>query len=1154
MSDMRDQNGTDTSGPIRCKLPDAVVGIGNAGKQVVYDLFSHDWIVREATEPRKDTQTPKMKGFIVDTAIEEQADDERDVERINERISSFAEKNFGVKSFTLGTEVSYINPIDSISRDHLDSKGLTRKGEVEKISDGSGLKAWWLEQSEYLLDEEEHFESGVERRRAVSKSLYHASKLRNDPFNEIINDPNLRDVSIVVGLGGGTGSGMHLELAKELNEQNVNVTLFGVIPSREESNDHTGNAHAALCELEYLSVEKDCVNPFESMILVPFGPTKDLTDTSKFDEAMVQTIVAYQNLDTDEQRSKLSLGRGTPRYAPFTIAAPQTLRFDVGNVRNAKSDINDWIESKQAFLQVEGELYERIEEYINTQFAGQQPAEALRTVKSDLQIPPQDRFGLDVVEASDLRHRLTDLIQVLEMEEVERVGYDVATDWAETLRTLIKQEEAEFDENANSREINQTVVFNTTSIAFTEEPPEDKYPHDKDKERFESLIQQELQTIYQRAALQSTASVIEESALKEGVKKALTKEDTHVPGQSELASGQSELVSQIASLKTNIDCLTALLGRSGDIDTDNDLRQQIAHKKQRWQNDTKPDMQRLVQLDTNKQQIDELLTDLDNEIKNATNRIDQWREPSDFDENVLKFDEFDELNRLLDEAGLEGVPESDIKKSVKYAALAHRLWLEEQQKSSGIFSSITDSLPGLSDGSSSTDRQGRYQTKAKSLRDDLEIITITPFDRTFEATYNGGSFQDKTTALANQRDHIVDDIVRNLTAELNDTITVPSDIADKWEGQSPTFDIPNKKEEYVDRLLSELDENLETTSAEDVLQTLTSAENNPTGRLDNVVHTILKEVFLEPVQQYKQELEEKQSTCESTKKRYSNIIAIIQESKRFESAELSSDKPNINYGSISNSDYTYFKTIEVANQTETINCDDLVEADLWDGDDFGPIYSTLTNEFVANVMSQPLMPLNELNISNSSVKYRYHQIVTQFMCREFGTTLGGRHESGILREVEDACRRRVSIPEGNNGYRASRLGFAGEWDVGLVMFFTGVFLDNISDVTRENGYKNSYLDQQEKLIEDIRVRHSLGLDGRESSISPYAGTGGFVSRTDLFDLHLDQEIELIAQENENEAVKEFLNRMNIQTFDSTVEVPRDDRDSKETEVQSESKA
>ena len=225
---------------------------------MVFSLLSKRWILEEILRP-KGNVTANYRAMTVDTAVSEDARDSDIRDGILEKIVTIQKglrKDTGKIPNNLSVDCQLL------------TKGIFTMGEydimgktvVDNIKIKTGAKYWWFYPQDIgddvatkLKSKESftnlNFASGVIRRRALGKAiLYKAiSEKRTD-----IALTRGGKVAMIVGLGGGTGSGAFIDYAKKLKEKspNINIILFAVLPTSQERDKEQTNGFTSLCELE----------------------------------------------------------------------------------------------------------------------------------------------------------------------------------------------------------------------------------------------------------------------------------------------------------------------------------------------------------------------------------------------------------------------------------------------------------------------------------------------------------------------------------------------------------------------------------------------------------------------------------------------------------------------------------------------------------------------------------------------------------------------------------------------------------------------------------------------------------------------------------------------------------------------------------------
>jgi len=349
---------------MRYNTPDQIIGIGGGGKDIVYRLFAPNikeidriddlteddlrtWVIDEVMDPKgldlNRHHQERMDAFILDTDTDEANNEDRPkTDKISEVLKQREDAH---PQSVRGPTISYANLVeDSTTK----ARHLLSENKVSRVRDQTGISCWWLNDDN--VDPYDDFGGGVFRRRSLSKALYSMSQIgTDDPLNGLRNAvTSTSDVAMVVGIGGGTGAGTFLDIAKTLKYQHgfPDVTLFAVLPHDDEEDDIGANAYAALSELEYISLTDQQL--FESIVLIPQFSDANETD---FDEAIVRTILSYYNLQGNG-RNKLGVkdaGR-LKSTAPFTLAATQVLQYEGGIIKQAKERLEQFYDDREELL------------------------------------------------------------------------------------------------------------------------------------------------------------------------------------------------------------------------------------------------------------------------------------------------------------------------------------------------------------------------------------------------------------------------------------------------------------------------------------------------------------------------------------------------------------------------------------------------------------------------------------------------------------------------------------------------------------------------------------------------------------------------------------------------------------------------------------
>jgi len=1122
--------GDSDDGDVRADVPDMLVGIGNAGKQVVYEFMRTDWILEEGIEPRDDDETPNFDAYVIDTDKKERGDDESTVQTINENIEDVAE-DVGQSQQTLNTELEYINQLDGLGQEFDQPAAFTEPATVRKIA--KGLKAWWMENSDKMLVDD--YQEGVLRRRALSKALFHASNSGpgQNPLRPVLN-PAVNEAYLVVGLGGGTGSGMFLDVAREMARNVGTLHLFGVVPASGERDRKLANAYAALSELEYLS--RHDISPFKNVVLLPFGGLEDRTSDSEqqeFDEAVANAIMAHHNLDSNNT-DQLGTNAGPPDYAPFTVAVPQILRYSAGDADEANDQVLEFISTRLNALEDEHELYDALEAYIDTHFDDEDAAEFLEKANEGT-APDHDRFSLDASSAEALRNRFDDLVEMLGGDVLDALGYDPAEDWTDTLEDEIDNQKQGKEEGV---ERNEAIVTEVPKVVRATPDPGDRYDRERKYRRLDKFVQRELRAIHRRANLFRAVSFIEDDDLAEAIKNSAMS-----PGTTTTPVAVNE---KISSLSRKINDIEDNEGEASEFKERLEAGA-LDEQLDAWKKEVQSTVEQLVETEWNPGQLENDLADLDEEIKSAVDEIERADRSRDLDSIGFSFD-FESLNESLEEVGIEKIDGNGIERSLDALRRAHQIKLENEDRGKGA-GQFLSFLPGISD-PSEEDREEFGEALSNNVDRNLFKCPEDEddFGNRFYCKYADKShFENMADGVDDPVAGYVDEVIKafedRIANQPVDRTAFRNEVEDEWADEFPgPTDIawPGDGEDYVSALRSEL-ENPNGRDADDLLADLTDDEGGIGEDEGGPVYEGLYRAIVGPVDDLLAELEEEREDKQHTLKRYEELSGVIEgggfpgrEPRRL---NVAFEKPN--------EEGQYINRIDTGGNTNLLQHDTLTEAGLHEDEE--AIIGARLRGFAGNVsQADSRFPLHEGTLAldnmmipkdesaDQGILYDHHKIVPMFMGRAFKNKDIADYDPD--EEIKESLRNTIAAQDGDNGYNPDTCKFGGPWDTSLVTFVGGVFLDNLRPVREAAGYREKYFQQRDDLVESIKARHAHGLDGLDRTMVDEDGKGAYVYRDPLIDL--DDPDELLKFINADEETQDdiFEDNTETPTFDSTVDL------------------
>ena len=1121
----------DPRGDDDLSLPDNLIGIGNAGKTTVTHYLSQDWIVEKAVAGRDDDE---FSAFIIDTATGEQSEDEREVNRINNAVRRVAERA-GKNPDLIDTGIEYINPLDDAPDNLISPTGLTSETTVNQIAQQDSLNAWWLENNSEMLTD--GYGQGVLRRRGLSKALYHASRAGRggpdlsleDLTRNLAGNPQDRTATIVVGLGGGTGSGMFLDLAKHLTKEVPELNLVATIPGLDEKNRRTANAFAALSELEYLALNGN--NPFTNIILVPFGPAKRLSNKETFLDAFVQTIVAREST-TNDFTSYLDEAAPNPipkKFAPFTVAVPQILRYDVGDIRETKDAIKEYHEAKREALDAELSLYEALHDYFIDEWGGE-IGQTLEEAQSGY--VENDQFALSGDEASSLRNRLDNLQSWIENEDrFGHVDNQALLTWREQLGQWIEANEKR-NSDRPQEEMKKRLVTRLPDRVENLQPVDEEYAGEPAQQQLASVFRDELRAIKLRANLFRVLKIVDEEEVREAL-------DAAINADSDGYVGSRRLEDRVNSLNREIDRHESDLDVLDDLETD--LVEARDHVMDSWRDSVSDDLRLLVELSDNAADIRTQLESLRKEFEDRLRTISQANSPDNVPAGGLNFD-FDRLNRQLRDIGVDRIEGDKLTDSVEKTRRAYEAWHEINN--GGIVKSL------LGDKGEKEDEYVGYLDTI-----DGDYVDITPkaergdFTQDFScrpATEN--LFQDVIEGIEEKHEDLQRRILQEFKTAISEfeaTDTV-EDRRAQWSGSDFDLEWPGETGDAVSSLRQRL-ENLDADSVESVFNDLLA---DGSGFEDaGVGYVAFDDAYLGPVEAKRAELNDRIDTKAARREVYDELRGTVM--KYDEPYDGPGPKrPELDDGQrvATDSDSPYVRKIKSGDQVGLLQHEDIEESGIWNdrGEEMDQIKQFFTKQFAQNVEDAELSCLEKRLIETDTNQERYtdaentrydgHYVGNIYMSRAFPSDEDPGHDifESVKQVFDDS---NLYYKQGGNGYTHESMGYGAPWDLSMISFIGGVFLDNLRPVIQpSDGYMRSYESQRDELAESVRIRHVHGVDGRDGTISS-PGEGSYVYRDSMLDLDNAEDLYNLLDGNEDEVVRMFLeDYVDRKTFPSSIDL------------------
>lgn len=1116
----------------RFDTPDTIVGVGGTGKQVVTQFLEKDWILEgffdSADGDVGGGLTNQLNAFSIDTDNNDSTleQDRTDEERINSKIRRFSSQS----DSNARAEYKFINLIEDTDQQYTNPSSLTNPDVVSEIVDDQGLDAWWLRRGRMMSDISNYAE-GVIRKRALSKALYYASEFDAEPLSPMIQRAQQGNwVAMVVGLGGGTGSGLFLDIAKSIYEQsNARVTLFGVLPKvNSEAADIGANTHAALSELEHLSIDEGAENPFHNIVLLPLNPSKS-DDYEEVDEALVHTMMSYYNATGNPDLQNVTRnfdesvgGVGPSRFAPFTVAVPQILEYPAGDIEESRKNVKQWISNKNTSLDAENTLYDEVESFLQDHYN-----DVYRRMRS---------IGNDGAEEFRLREediwaiyddRLEPLEDLLQQPALSTLGYRSAEATGSAIKKMrekIKEKNGFSEELEVHRQLLSKVPERFESSPSTAQPDDGQMEaFDQD---FSELMTRELVTIGRRRDFLRAIDTIEDETVTEALRSATSPYDEGVIG-TEVDTKKNSVSSQLTSLESEVYDFEQIKVAAEDL-----LENEIST----WESQTHEDISTFLTLRDNQSRIKELLSGLKSEIKKDLSSVQNDTHPSEVSDEKPDYSGYYAVDDLLNDLDAEPIGVQKIEESVDAIREARTYWLEED--TSSWVHNIKQAILG-----SRSDPFTGYQTARERI--DSSLFTLSEWNEMqFSCGIREGALENRMSALNKREKSLIDDITQEFDNILSDCQPAAAKI-ESWlnsnqmadDGANGTYDVSDHTilseiervtlDGKVDSLRSDLKE-IQASDASDVFESICSDSG--------IVKETLEALLVSPVNSELQKKRNKTKNIREDKKKFEGLESILLGGgTEFANSVRSLDAPQqiFVYDEPSQS-YRYIKQLKPEEPGKILGNDDIGKANLWNvRSELTTIRNTLDEFIEDNVANSEYNALVETQVEYDGSYYDGHIFRNVLMSRMFDNTQSSNalvDEDNSIRDLRGTLENNFYISSGQ--YTEHKHGIGDPWSLTMTTFIGGIFLDNIAPATNNRrGYGTQYESRAQDLDEDTLIHHTHGVDGADKM--GLDSDGAYVYRDSFVNLNKDEQAALL--EGEQSVIETIQNKYQTRVgFDSTI--------------------
>ncbi|SFH78386.1 hypothetical protein SAMN04488066_1314 [Halorubrum aquaticum] len=316
--------------------------LGGAGKELAFELLATEWVRRSMLDPASDPSGVTVT--VIDTAESEREEDLKRIREVRSAIEGTRDRmaadgkapdEIRIEHRTLTDMVQFEDPLDIVGP--IARRRIASAHEMDPDD-------WWIDAEHVSRDPD--VDHGLSGKRSLAKALYYKASAEDDVLPTAISPAEGATVAVLCGLGGAT-SGVIFDLARDLtrSEPTVSITLFAALPNRGSSHREQANAHAALSELEYLSLRRERL--FEDRVLIPTDAVERHAKrpSNRFagdalDEAFTYLLVSYYSrwrrisMEHADPGPPRGVFPDAPSHTPFVIGVPQIVRYNVDEGRD----------------------------------------------------------------------------------------------------------------------------------------------------------------------------------------------------------------------------------------------------------------------------------------------------------------------------------------------------------------------------------------------------------------------------------------------------------------------------------------------------------------------------------------------------------------------------------------------------------------------------------------------------------------------------------------------------------------------------------------------------------------------------------------------------------------------------------------------------
>ncbi|MDD4300047.1 MAG: tubulin-like doman-containing protein [Methanomicrobium sp.] len=524
------------------QMPDelTVVAIGGCGKKLITNLYDHEWFLKHYLSDGK-----RLTLYTLDTDSNQRKDDLRRSENVEARVGELQRTNSqmggSVKSYHYHLpDLANVERVSSLT-----SKDICEQ--IKKRRERPLVDVWWMNDPEYGFDYQmlkkvdknivDDFGGGVHRRRAISKAVFY--KAITQGGEQFPSFQGHGPVAIIVGLGGGTGSGMFIDLARYIKEkrgQESKIWLFVVLPAASEGDKEQLNAAIALSEIEYLNMKDDKL--FNYIIVSSLSPTGYVDggdrkqEVVEFDSSFPYMFINSFYLPTADISAIVDAKKD---YSGFIFADSHVIEYPVENLRSLKKGFEDVIDSLAGVGQNRAKIIKDATDFVSVN-ENIYPDEFSKT-DSEITHDDVNLYRKEIEKVKKVwENEITDLLNFKTQSIIESA---VSNNMPEELKDISTIKEYD--------KLTEYVARLKKSLENESKPHENA----KDQELYE-IIKKNLRLLEEMAALQKKALRVTEKSARSALINLIRGEENFGKFSGELSMKESSLKAEISESEAKV--------------------------------------------------------------------------------------------------------------------------------------------------------------------------------------------------------------------------------------------------------------------------------------------------------------------------------------------------------------------------------------------------------------------------------------------------------------------------------------------------------------------------------------------------------------------------------------------------------------------------